>query len=138
MTFPSQFPDWLAQQARDGAGGPAAELPSIRLGTAYAPRFDLAAHPDLGDFTAGTFSMQAKASPTADTALATFACVTGTPSGGVTPVAVSLAVSAQSSLPDPIGTGVGEVFYDLLYTVSGSDPELIAAGRIPIVAGVTA
>jgi len=132
----TQFPEWL-QQMSEIAGGAAAEWPPVRIGTARTVTFTIATDAFFGDWTAGTFAMQAKASPGADTIIATFECETGTPAGGTTPVTIALPVAAQSTIPDPLDSGVGELFYDIIYTVGASDPVLVAAGRIPVLAGIT-
>lgn len=131
----TQFDEWLQQL---NASGLRSDLPTIRLGTNYEVQFDLATHPVLGDFTQGVFAMQAKASPGAATALATFSAVSGVASGGVTPVTITLAPSAQTELAIPPETGVDTVYFDILFTPAGGTAELVTGGIIPVIAGVTA
>lgn len=133
----SQFPDWLSLATRDGRGGASGEPPAISRGRAYATKFNFAAHPDFGDWTAGSFSMVARAAPDAGgSPLATFTCTRGTPSGAVTPVTVTLAPAAQSGLPaDGNGDGWAEVFFELVYTLAGV-PTVLVSSRLLVTGAV--
>jgi hypothetical protein len=136
MSIPPQFPEWLRQLANDGRGGTNAEMPSISRGRAYFATVSLGEHPTLGDYTSGSFAMVARLSPDAQgDPVATFTCTIGTPSGGLTPVVISLPVAAQSDLPagDP-ETGLAEILYELTYTLSGVTYPPILGGRM-LVAG---
>ena len=137
MTYQTQHPEWLALAARDGRGGLAAEPPSISRGRARAFVYSLNTHPTYDDWTDGTFTAVAKASPDAGGSnLLTFSCLTGTPAGGVTPIEVSVAGSAQGSVPaDTDGDGVTELLFELVFTPDGGSADTIISSRI-LVAGV--
>lgn len=131
MSIASQFANWLAVAERDGKGGASAEPPAIDRGRGFVMFANLAAHPDFGDWTVGTFAARLRAAPDAGgSPLATYTCTTGTPAGGVTRVTLSLPVAAQTGLPagDP-ATGLAELFLDLVFTPTGLDPVTIISTR---------
>ena len=124
------FPNWRAQLVRDGVYR---DMPAITRGKAqsviYTPQ---------GNFSTGSFSMQLRASPDADTALATFTCTAGAFSGGATPVTISLPAAAQSGIPvDADGDGVETLLYDLIYSPAIGAPYRLVAGYQPITGAVT-
>lgn len=130
-TIPSQFASWLAVAERDGLGGMSAEPPAISRGRAFILFANVAAHPDYGDWTAGAFTARLRAAPDAGgAALATFTCTTGTPSGGVTRVTLSLPVSAQGLIPaGDAATGLAELFLELVFTPTAGDAFTVLSTR---------
>lgn len=137
MTIPTQFANWLAVADRDGRGGLSAEFPSISRGRTRVVILSLGADTTYGDWTSGTFAARLRASPDAGgAALATYTCVTGTPSGGVTPITLTLEDTAQGSLPaNNPEEGVIELYLEVVYTPTGGDPITIISTR-QLVSGV--
>lgn len=133
----TQFDGWLRQLALDGRGGSDLQIPAISRGRAHTLDFSLSSHPALGDWTAGSFSMNVRLSPDAPgAATASYVCTTGTPAGGLTTVSCTLAAAGQSGLPtDGNADGLAVVYYELVYTVAGVD-YLIVGGAIPIMGAV--
>jgi len=133
----TQYDGWLRQLALDGRGGSDLQIPAISRGRAQTLDFSLSAHTILGDWTAGSFSMNVRLSPDASGApAASYTCTTGTPAGGVTTVSCTVACADQSGLPsDGNADGLAVVYYELEYTVAGVD-YLVSGGAIPITGAV--
>lgn len=129
MTDP--FPQWSAQLARDGVGPQ--NMPAITRGLAQSVTLGLA-----GDFSGDAFSMVVKAAPDSATALATFTCTPGSFADGVTPVTLSLAAAAQSSLPaDGDGDGIETLVYDIVCDPASGEPYRILGGYQPVSGAVS-
>jgi hypothetical protein len=133
----AQANDWLRHLEDQGLRD---DLPTLMKGTAYSLIYELAAHPILGDFSTGVFSLQMKAAPgIAGEALATATVTSGVVAGGVNPVSISLPVAAQTGVIEPaFPPGVVDRFFTLLYAPSGGSPTLVRGGLWPVQAGVTA
>ena len=135
MSYPTQFPEWITLAARDGRGGLSAEPPAISRGRASAVVLSLNTHPDYGNWTGGTFAAVARSSTDAvGPALLTFACETGTPAGGVTPVTMSIGAGDQGAVPaDADGDGVTELLFEVTYTPPAGSADTILSSRILVV-----
>jgi len=132
MTIPSQFAIWLAVAERDGHGGAAAEPPAISRGRKLEMQLSLAADPVLGNWTTGSFAARLHASPGASgDPLAEYDCTTGTPAGGMTPVALVLAAADQDDLPPAnAATGLAEVFLEVVYTFGADEKTIISTRQL--------
>lgn len=129
MTDP--FPQWTAQLARDGVGPQ--NMPAIVRGLDQTVTLTL-----TGDFSAASFAMKLKAAPDAASALATFTCTPGSFADGVTPVTLSLAAAAQSSLPaDTEGDGIETLVYDIVCTPASGGAYRILGGYQPVSGAVS-
>lgn len=123
------FPEWTAQLKSDGLFQ---VMPAIARGFSHTVIYT----PE-GDFSDGTFTMQLRASPGAETALATFTCTTGSFADGATPITLSLNVVSQASIPtDADGDGVELLLYDLVYAPPTGAPYPLASGYQPIRGGL--
>ena len=125
--------EWLLLMSDAGYGGKAAQVRPLIKGRPYGFTFNLSQDPDFGDWTDGSFVMQAKIAPgTSNPVAATFACTTGTPVGLLTPVNVSLDVSNQTNIPE-IGH---ELVYELSFVPTGGGRNIVFAGIVPLAEGV--
>jgi len=131
-----QYNDWLNSLE---AAGLRDDLPPLMKGTAYSVEWQVAnTHPILGTISDGTFDMEVKAAPgTAGSVLATATVVSGTVSGGVNPVSISISLAAQSGITEPNAPGVADLFFTILFAPPGGSPTAVRGGLLPVQAGVT-
>lgn len=132
----SQLNDWLNSLTSMGLRD---DLPPLVFGSNYSVIWEAATHPDLGNWEAGTWLMQAKDEPgTAGTVRATFTVTSGVSASGVNPVRITLLPSAQTGITEPVAPFVRNLVYMLHYTPVGGSRELVRAGLAPVLAGVPA
>jgi hypothetical protein len=128
--------DWLNKLSDAGLRD---DLPTLFYGSNYGLIWEVAEHPDLGNFEDGTWLMQAKAAPGSEgAALLTFTVESGVFASGVNPVSITLPPSAQSGLTEPASPSVTNLFYTMLYAPPAGTFTTVRGGLLPVAAGVSA
>ncbi len=131
----SELNQWLNALANAGLRD---DFPPLMKGADYTLVWEVAEHPRLGDFTDGVFEMEVKeiVGLTAPV-IATATVASGTVAGGVNPISISIPVSAQGSIVEPVASGAANLVTTIIYTPAGGVPTLVRGGLVPVLAGVT-
>jgi len=131
----ADFPEWLELLATAKKGP--LQMPVAVRGQEYSHHIRVE-----GDFTGDTLTGQVRASPDADSPLVSFSIGTPDFDAGFTTWTVSLAQGSGANstgvLPvDGTGTGVQYFPYDFLLQISGSNPERLIGGLLPVSGHIT-
>lgn len=127
-----QFTDWLNQLALDRKGP--VRFSSITRGLPWFG--NVVSYP--GDVTTATLEMEIRAAPSAPIKLVDVTIGAPSFTGGRTVWALSLSAVQTAALPlEGDGSGVADFAIDAVMTLSGSSPERLFGGIIPVSGFVT-